>query len=65
MTTKMDILFLCFEIFKFLVIDKNFCKRGGNVTGMFSYGPPHRGIPTKHPRYGSSPYWELPPPYKL
>ena len=36
MTTKMDILFLCFEIFKFLVIDKNFCKRGGNVTGMFS-----------------------------
>ncbi len=29
-------ILLCFEILNFLVIDKNFCKRGGNVTGMFS-----------------------------
>jgi hypothetical protein len=50
---------------KFLVIDKNFCKRGGNVTGMFSYGSPHQRDTTKHPRYGSIPYGELPPSYKL
>ena len=35
------------------------------VTGMFSYGSPHQRDTTKHPRYGSIPYGELPPPYKL
>ena len=29
-------ILLCFEILNFLDIDKNLCKRGGNVTGMFS-----------------------------
>ena len=56
---------ICFEILNILAIDKNFCKRGGNVTGMFSYGSPHQRDTTKHPRYGSIPYRELPPPYKL
>ena len=35
------------------------------VTGMFSYGSPHQRDTSKHPRYGSIPYGELPPPYKL
>ena len=44
----MDILFLCFEIFKFLVIDKNFCKRGGNVTGMLSAQATSQVTPQKN-----------------
>ena len=54
-------IFICFEILNILAIDKNFCKRGGNVTECLVKGLPTRGFPPNIPVTGDSPYWDLPP----
>jgi hypothetical protein len=37
-------IFICFEILNILVIDKNFCKRGGNVTECLVMKSPPGGF---------------------
>ncbi len=54
-------IFICLEISNILVIDKISVKGGGNVTECLVKDSPPGGF-HQTSRYGSFPYWDLPPP---
>ena len=57
-------IFICFEILNILAIDKNFCKRGGNVTECLVRKSPPGGFHLTSP-LREFPVLGTPATYKL